>query len=248
MSEQAGKYRVALPDNNPKTRVGGALKVPLHLVPATVVAHMAMAFADGGIKYQPYNWRVEPISASVYYGAARRHIDAWWEGEDTAGDSGVHHLAHAMACLAMILDTMERPGCLNDNRPPPSDYPGLLDRMAGLLPALKERPEALFDLHEIPRTDGALSTAAPKPEEAGQEPQLVRIKWRNPNDDWEWFHLLGERSGDLGREFYLRGADDPVCGASHDGDAFWARSDEIEWMKRSRAAASAEFDQRINGI
>lgn len=142
-----------LPDNNPKTRVGGASKVPLHLVPSTAIAHMAMGFADGGLKYQPYNWRAEPISSSVYYGAARRHMDAWWEGEDIAGDSKVHHLAHAMCCLAMILDTMDRPGCLNDNRPPASDYAGLLDRLAAELPALRDRENTRFDLHDISRTE-----------------------------------------------------------------------------------------------
>lgn len=137
-----------LPDANPKTRVG-ARKLPLHLVPPTAVAHMALAFADGGSKYQPFNWRAEPISASVYYGAARRHIDAWWEGEDLAPDSRAHHLAHAMCCLAMILDTMDRPGCLNDNRPPPSEYAALLEQLATRLPALLERPEAAFGLHDI---------------------------------------------------------------------------------------------------
>ena len=136
------------PDNNPKTRAGGSNKVPLHLVPPTAIAHMAMAFADGATKYQAFNWRVEPISASVYYGAARRHIDAWWEGEDYAPDSGVHHLAHAMACMAMILDTMDRPGCLNDNRPPRSEYGVLLERLAAGLPRLREREQAQFDVHD----------------------------------------------------------------------------------------------------
>jgi hypothetical protein len=142
-----------LPDNNPKTRVGGANKVPLHLVPPTAIAHMAMGFADGGGKYQPYNWRAEPISASVYYGAARRHLDAWWEGEDYAEDSNVHHLAHAMCCMAMILDTMGRPGGLNDNRPPPSDYSALLDLLAARLPALRDRPTTKFDLHDTARAE-----------------------------------------------------------------------------------------------
>ncbi len=245
MSEERAVYKLAPPDNNPKTRVGGASKVPLHVVPATAVAHMALAFADGGTKYQPYNWRVEPISASVYYGAARRHLDAWWEGEDYAGDSRVHHLAHAMACMAMILDSMERPGCLNDNRPPASDYAGLLERLAAALPALKERPEARFDLHDISRPQ------APEPqlqaEDVSQDPQLVRIRWRD-EQDWEWFWLLGERVDSGGRNFYLRSADDPLTGAQHELTAFWARAEDIEWMKRVNAVRSADLDQRINGI
>ena len=235
-----------LPDNNPKTRAGGANKVPLHLVPATAVAHMARAVGDGGTKYQPYNWRAEPISASVYYGAARRHIDAWWEGEDHARDSGVHHLAHAMACLAMILDTMERPGCLNDNRPPASDYTGLLDRLAGRLPALKERPETRYDLHDIPRpipvAEEIVLEQPLRHEELSQDAQLVRIRWRDPLRDWMWYWLNTENSADGQRMFDLWPAADPDSDAQPpDRSPFWACADEIEWMTRVRPAGAAQI-------
>lgn len=136
-------------DNNPKTRAGGNNKVPLHLIPARALAHVAMAFADGGLKYQAYGWRQEKISSSVYYGAMRRHIDAWWEGEDNAKDSGVHHLAHAVACCLMILDTMGT-DYLQDNRPPVLDnYSELLDELAAKLPYLKNRETTKFDIHNI---------------------------------------------------------------------------------------------------
>jgi hypothetical protein len=90
--------------------------------------YAAAAFADGAEKYGPYNWREARISASTYYAAALRHMMAWWDGEEVAQDSGVHHLGHAAACIAMLLDTMgsER---LNDNRPvagPTSDIQGSL--------------------------------------------------------------------------------------------------------------------------
>jgi hypothetical protein len=91
-------------DNNPKTRLG-ALKVPMHLVPPSAKIELAKALEDGGKKYGPYNWRDEPISMSVYYAAIQRHIDAWWDGEELAKDSGVHHLAHAMACCALLIDS-----------------------------------------------------------------------------------------------------------------------------------------------
>ena len=103
-----------LPDNNPKTRAG-ALKVPLHLVPPSARHYLALAFEDGAGKYGPANWRDEPVSASVYVGAAGRHLDAYWDGEDLSHDSLVHHLAHTMACCAIILDAMEC-GTLNDDR------------------------------------------------------------------------------------------------------------------------------------
>src|SRR5208337_4069520 len=104
------------PDNNPKTEQG-AKKTPLDLVPPALIRHTALAFANGADKYGPYNWRTAKISSNVYYAAMLRHIADWWDGEDKAPDSGVHHLAHAAACCAMILDTMETE-LLNDNRPP----------------------------------------------------------------------------------------------------------------------------------
>ena len=103
------------PDNNPKTAIG-ALKVPLHLVPPSAKHYLAMALADGAKKYGAYNWRDAAISISVYKSALERHMDAFWDGEELAPDSGVHHVAHAMACCALILDAMSI-GKLHDDRP-----------------------------------------------------------------------------------------------------------------------------------
>lgn len=105
------------PDDNPKTAVG-VTKVPLHLVPPSASHHLALAFKDGAAKYGPYNWRDHTVSASVYVAAAKRHIDAWWDGEDLSADAKVEHLAHAMACMAIILDAASV-GKLNDDRPAP---------------------------------------------------------------------------------------------------------------------------------
>lgn len=102
-------------DNNPKTRLG-ALKVPLHLVPPSAKHYLAQALEDGARKYGPYNWRDEPISISTYKAAMERHMDAFWDGEDLAPDSGIHHVAHAMACCALILDCLAN-GTLVDDRP-----------------------------------------------------------------------------------------------------------------------------------
>jgi hypothetical protein len=110
-------------DNNPKTRLG-KLKAPLHLVPPSADFWLAMALNDGASKYEPYNWRDESISVSVYYGAMKRHINAYWDGEDIAPDSGVHHLAHAMACCALILDAQPI-NRLIDDRPTPGSSPDL---------------------------------------------------------------------------------------------------------------------------
>lgn len=103
---------------NPKD-VQGMKKPPLHLVPATASLHEAMAFLDGASKYGPYNWREHPVMASVYVSAAKRHLDLWFEGQQTSIDSDVHNLGAARACLAILIDA-EAYGNLIDDRPPPA--------------------------------------------------------------------------------------------------------------------------------
>jgi hypothetical protein len=86
----------------------------------------ALALMDGARKYGPYNWRDEGVSASTYISAAERHIRAWLDGETDAADSKVHHLGHAIACLAIILDA-ETIGNLVDDRPRAAPTAALLE-------------------------------------------------------------------------------------------------------------------------
>jgi hypothetical protein len=79
--------------------------------------HLARALEDGAKKYGPFNWRTHPISSSTYRSARLRHDDAYWDGEDVASDSKIHHLAHLMACCAIEIDALEL-GMLVDDRPP----------------------------------------------------------------------------------------------------------------------------------
>lgn len=102
-------------DNNPKTKFG-IVKTPLHLVPPSAKHYLAMGFADGATKYGPYNWRDNKVSASIYFAALNRHMDAWWDGEEVAEDSKIEHLAHAIACVAILIDA-QTSGNLIDDRP-----------------------------------------------------------------------------------------------------------------------------------
>lgn len=101
---------------NPKDAVGSK-KLPLSVIPSVALAEEAKALLDGACKYGRHNYRITGVRASVYYDAVMRHLMAWWEGENCAADSGVHHLAHARACLAILLDA-EYMHKLNDDRPP----------------------------------------------------------------------------------------------------------------------------------
>lgn len=113
----------ANPDNNPKT-AGGLTKPALHAIPPVALLHLGGAMADGERKYGLCNWRDNEVSASVYYDAIQRHLLAWWDGEDLAVDSRISHLAHVMACCAILLDA-ESLARLNDDRP----MPGAAGRM-----------------------------------------------------------------------------------------------------------------------
>lgn len=125
------------PYENPKDALG-AEKLPLHLVPASAVAYEAMAMLDGASKYDPYNWREKKVVASVYIAACKRHLDAWFDGENDAADSGVNHLGHGRACLGIIIDAMET-GNLKDDRPRPGTSAALQDRLKPLIANLRRR-------------------------------------------------------------------------------------------------------------
>jgi Domain of unknown function (DUF5664) len=105
----------APPDTNPKTAFG-VQKAPLHLIPPSALLAMAEVIGLGAKKYGPYNWREHAVSASVYQAAAMRHLLAWWDGEDADPESAQSHLAHAMTCLAIVLDAAAL-GKMNDDRP-----------------------------------------------------------------------------------------------------------------------------------
>lgn len=113
-------------DTNPKDRISST-KLPLELVPDTMAAYAATAFANGASKYGTANWRVAGVRASVYNAAMRRHLARWWNGEDF-DEEGIHNLAGVLACAAIILDA-DLVGKLTDDRPPRANVAALFDRL-----------------------------------------------------------------------------------------------------------------------
>jgi hypothetical protein len=100
---------------NPKDLVG-AKKAPLALVPVAGAIFSAPAHANGAGKYGPFNWRNQPVQLMTYIEAVQRHLAAFVDGQDLAEDTGIHHVAHAIAGLNIIADAMGL-GNLIDNRP-----------------------------------------------------------------------------------------------------------------------------------
>ena len=106
----------AYPDGNPKS-LQGAKKYDLMYLPLPAKIEVNRALEDGAKKYGKANWRKTGVAASVYIGAAMRHIALYYDGgEDRASDSKAKHLGHARACLAIVIDAAAN-GKLIDDRP-----------------------------------------------------------------------------------------------------------------------------------
>lgn len=103
-------------DTNPKDAIGSS-KLPMHLIPGTAKAYLAIAFLEGALKYGKYNWRVAGVRVSIYLDAMERHMEKFKNGEWSDPVTHVPHLASVMACSAIILDA-DAVGKLTDDRPP----------------------------------------------------------------------------------------------------------------------------------
>lgn len=112
---------------NPKDRAATA-RIDLSLFPDTAAVYGAWAMTEGDLKYGGYNYRPAGVNASVYVAACRRHLAKWYNGEDFDPSTEVHHLANAIGCIAVLIDSLES-GNLNDDRPPRVDVAGLINRL-----------------------------------------------------------------------------------------------------------------------
>lgn len=90
-------------------------KPDLSLCPLPALELMARAFMYGEQKYQRHNYLEGGMKSSRLVAAAMRHILAWESGEDNDPESGVGHLGHALACIAMLGHQLQA-GTAVDNR------------------------------------------------------------------------------------------------------------------------------------
>jgi len=123
--------------SNPKDLLG-AKKVPYHLWPETATIQGTLALLEGALKYGRSNWRGVGVRASIYYDALRRHANAWFEGQDNDPDSGLDHLGHALACLAIIIDARAK-GLLTDDRMYPGGYDATIKAATPHVARLQEK-------------------------------------------------------------------------------------------------------------
>lgn len=73
------------------------------LLPLEVVNEVVDVLEFGATKYAVDNWQKVTEPKQRYYDAALRHIFAWFGGEKLDPETGKHHLAHGICCLAFLL-------------------------------------------------------------------------------------------------------------------------------------------------
>lgn len=92
-------------------------KPQLSLNPPEALAAMAQAFEYGARKYARNNYK-KGMAWTRLIDAALRHITAFAHGEDIDSESGNGHIAHALACLAMLEYCRIHHNTKDDRNPP----------------------------------------------------------------------------------------------------------------------------------
>lgn len=82
-------------------------KAALSILTPESLSYEARAFEYGAQKYSKNNYKLG-MSWSRVSDAALRHLVAWAAGEDMDPESGLNHLAHAKACLGMLIYYIEK--------------------------------------------------------------------------------------------------------------------------------------------
>lgn len=81
-------------------------KPRMSLVSPVALIKLAEVMTDGEKVYSAHNWRLG-FNWTRVVDAAQRHINIWNAGGDLDPDSKRSNLAHAMACIMMLLEFEE---------------------------------------------------------------------------------------------------------------------------------------------
>lgn len=94
-------------------------KARYDLIPPEVEEAIAKVLTFGAGKYGERNWELG-MRWGRPYAALRRHMAAWWSGEDADPETGMPHTWHAACCIAFIV-AFEARGIGTDDRPTKTD-------------------------------------------------------------------------------------------------------------------------------
>lgn len=78
-------------------------KLDFTLVPPALLEQVTRVMMFGAVKYSRDGWKTVPDAKHQYHAACLRHMHAYAKGEALDHESGLPHLAHAAACLAILL-------------------------------------------------------------------------------------------------------------------------------------------------
>jgi hypothetical protein len=92
-------------------------KPPFDLLDKLALEETAYVMAHGEKKYGTFNWR-KGLSQRRACGAALRHIYQHLDGEDLDSESGLLHLAHAMAGVMFAIRMWHQRPDLDDRYKP----------------------------------------------------------------------------------------------------------------------------------
>lgn len=122
---------------NPKDAIGSK-KLGTSTVPDVVKFFCALGNLEGALKYGTCNWSAAGVRCSIYLDALDRHISKFKAGEWKDRKTNVPHLASALACIGIMLDSHLRGKMLDDRPPPNPEFIRWLDNASGAVGHLQE--------------------------------------------------------------------------------------------------------------
>lgn len=81
-------------------------KLRMELVPTSMRRALARVFGYGANKYEVNNWK-RGMKYSTVLGCLHRHLAAWEDGEDIDVESGLNHMDHVAANVAMLIEYID---------------------------------------------------------------------------------------------------------------------------------------------
>lgn len=127
-SHRFGLSDPSSPVTNPKEGAGAQKPPTWSVMPRWVMLAVGRVMQIGAAKYDAFNYRVAPVTASTYEDAMERHAALWFDGEDCDPETGVSHLASIIASCSLLMDT-QRTGMLVDNRQKTGTVRKVLDEL-----------------------------------------------------------------------------------------------------------------------
>jgi len=125
-------------------------KNPLHLVPPSLVFAVGEVLEKGASKYAERNWE-KGMSWCTVYGCLMRHIMKWASPfhSDKDEETGLNHLYHAAANIAMLIEYQ-------------FSHPSLDDRPKHVDEDLDSMMDDMYDEHTKDQVNEILSNAEKK--------------------------------------------------------------------------------------